>query len=122
MEDANNPPAREVKSGGASDENSDAEESDKDEDLAENCDVVEEDESTTPSLVSEPEPRPQRNVRQPERYNPSSGKSYHARLECVHNIITQGKPDLKYEEHETKIVALTIHHLKEVYVQQFGLN
>ena len=103
IEDANNPPASGVRSDEAPGENSHVEESDEEEDLVENCDVAEDEESMAPSLVSKPKPRLQRNVRQPERYNPSTGKSYNAKLERVHNIITQGRPNLQYEEYEINV-------------------
>ena len=51
--------------------------------------------------------RPTRNVGAPERYNPETGRSY-AQVEVCHNIVTDNHPEdrtLKYEEHETVIVA-----------------
>ena len=83
-------------------------------------------EDDIPSLTSKPEPHRSstRATREPERYNPESGTSYHQ--EVCHNIVCQTeKPEkkLEYKEHESKFVASMITYLKETCnEQQFNLK
>ena len=58
-----------------------------------------------PSLESEPDERPTRERRAPERYNPSSGGNY---VQSCHHIMTQRHPaekTLEYEPGEVQVVA-----------------
>ena len=73
-------------------------------------------------MVSKPDSRLKQSAGAPKRYNPSTVRSYSKKLERLHNIITQEKPNLSYADHKTKVVALTIHHLKQVYAQRFSLH
>ena len=71
-----NPPAPNVPGDAESDPSVNG--SDSDEDLRDPCDSGGDESASVdaPSLVSEPDARPQRETRQPARYNPSSGRSY----------------------------------------------
>ena len=75
------------------------------------CDisVSQDSDDEAPSLVLEP--RPTRERRAPERYNPASGESY---LQC-HHLQTQRHPvekTLEYKKHEAQVVANVICKLK----------
>ena len=78
-----------------------------------------------PSLVSEPKIRStSRSTREPERYNPTSGGSYHQH--CHHNLVKQTREkekSLEYSEQETEIVAhILTKYCKECFVQQYMLG
>ena len=69
--------------------------SDSDVDDPELCEPNEEDKTSInpPSLVSEPEGRPQRSGRAPERYSPATGTSYRqVKREAYHNLVAQAHP------------------------------
>ena len=59
--------------------------------------------------------RPGQNAGVPERYNPKTGCTY-AQIEICHNIMTEKHPSertLKFEEHETAVLAQIIVKLQK---------
>lgn len=68
---------------------------------------------SAPDLMSEDDCRVvRRTMNKPDRYNPSSGKSYHmhaySEKEICHNLITQGsdpKNSFEYDDGEEKVLA-----------------
>merc|ERR1712155_433255 len=79
-----------------------------------NDNLDENSEGDPPSLESEPEERPTRERRAPERYDPVSGRSYNTVVQC-HHLQTQRHPverTFQYEEGEAHVVANIICDLK----------
>ena len=78
-----------------------------------------------PDLTSDEEGRPMRNLCEPERYDPSTGRSY-AQMEACHNIMKQSsepKVTLDYTEEEVQVVANIITQLKaKCNAQQYMLK
>ena len=84
---------------------------------------------SAPDLTSEDDCRVlRRNVRQPERYNPSSGSSYHqkesihnchySQKEITHNLITQAddpEKSFQYEPGEEKVLASIMQRLNRKF-------
>ena len=122
---SDNPPAPNVPGDAETDPSENR--SDLDDDLGDQCDPGGDENASVdaPSLVSEPDARPQRETRQPARYNPSSGRSY-VQIKHCHHIFTQTHPDertLEYSEGEEKVVATILTYLQHhSYGQLFNLG